>query len=166
MHRLSLTRQRRVFLWILVIRARARGIWAVSGRRKLIAQNSRVKICLLLGAKARVRARPRFQNATSEFGMKPSGQKIKVKRTDFSRLILRPGMTAIGQYPYSPSFAISVLLSIKILFSCEHLPEKRFASLINRPCARRRPYARTARLRLAHSRAPGIGEDQSARPVS
>jgi hypothetical protein len=41
-----------------------------------------------------------------------------------------------------------------------------FASLINHPRARRRPRARTARPRLAHSRAPGIGKDQSTRPVS
>ena len=58
------------------------------------------------------------------------------------------------------------VISIKILFSCEELPEKGFASLINRPRARRRPRARTSQLRLAHSRAPGIGKDQSAGPVS
>jgi hypothetical protein len=42
---------------------------------------------------------------------------------------------------------------LSITGSSEDLPEKGFASLINR----RR--ARTARLSLAHSRAPGIGKD-------
>jgi hypothetical protein len=41
-----------------------------------------------------------------------------------------------------------------------------FASLTNRPRARRRPRARAARPRLSSYRAPGINKDQSARPVS
>ena len=65
-------------------------------------------------------------------------------------------------------FVTFVLLPIKVLFSCEDFHENSFASLINRPRARRRPRARarTVPLRLANSRAPDIGKDQSARPVS
>jgi hypothetical protein len=84
-----------------------------------------------------------------------------------SRTLPLPKPELITPTCFTPEISAEfVLLSIKILFSCEDLLEKGFASLTNRPRARRRPRARTARLSLAHSRASGIGKDQSARPVS